>query len=128
MAEAMLHQKCGASVHVESAGLTPGTLNPLAVAALKERGIDIEGKPTRDALELYKSGARYHYVITVCDEASAERCPVFPGALKRLHWSLPDPSQFTGTWDEKLAKTRDVLREIERHVDEWCAEHCEVTA
>jgi arsenate reductase len=127
IAEALMRRVCGDSVHVESAGLTPGTLNPLAVEVLREIGIDISQKATRDVFELYKSGARFTHVITVCDEASAERCPVFPGVHQKLNWSLPDPSQFTGTWEEKLAKTRQVRDETERKIQNWCKVHCAVT-
>src|SRR6266540_3630197 len=96
MAEAMMHRECGEAVHVESAGLTPGALSPLAVEVLQEIGIDISGKPTRSVFDVYKSGALFSHVITVCDEASAERCPVFPGVHRKLHWGFADPSTFTG--------------------------------
>lgn len=124
IAEALLRRECGDAVHVESAGLTPGVLNPLAVEVLKEIGIDISGKETRDVFQVYKSGAMFSHVITVCDESSAERCPIFPGVTKRLHWNFADPSQFEGTWEEKLAKTREVRDAIERKIEEWCSENC----
>ncbi len=126
ISEALLKRACGHSIHVESAGITPGTLNPLAVEVLKEIGIDISGKATRDVFEVYKSGARFTHVITVCDEASAERCPVFPGALNHIHWSLPDPSQFEGSHDERLVRIRELRNEIERRVHAWCETNCEV--
>ncbi len=59
-------------------------------------------------------------MITVCDETSAERCPVFPGNAKRLHWSFADPSSFTGSAEEKLAATRAVRDEIRDRVQHWC--------
>jgi arsenate reductase len=55
-------------------------------------------------------------VITVCDEASAERCPIFPGIVKRLAWSFKDPSSFTGTREEILEATAKVRDEIEQKV------------
>jgi arsenate reductase len=58
-------------------------------------------------------------VITVCDEASAEQCPVFPGATKRLHWSFPDPAQLTGTEEEKLAKVRAIRDDIKAAIKSW---------
>ena len=73
---------------------------------------------------MFKSGKMFTYVITVCDEASAERCPIFPGVAKRLHWSFPDPSSFQGSHDEKLAKTREVRDTIKAKVEEWCEEVC----
>jgi arsenate reductase len=73
---------------------------------------------------MFKSGKMFAYVITVCDEASAERCPIFPGVTKRLHWSFPDPSSVQGTREEKLAKTREVRDAIKAKIENWCAEMC----
>ncbi len=78
MAEELLRKIAGDRFEVESAGLEPGTLNPHAVAALREEGIDITGKKTVSAFDLLKQGRYYTYVITVCDETSAESCPIFP--------------------------------------------------
>ena|ERR1043165_6801283 len=128
IAEALMQQACGNRVHVESAGLTPGTLNPLAVDVLKEIGIDISGKATRDVFDVYKSGALFSDVITVCDEASAERCPIFPGTARRTHWSFKDPSQFQGTYAERLAQTRAVRDEIAFAIEAWCEKNCTVAA
>jgi arsenate reductase len=90
MAEAFLNAQCEGRLNAESAGLEPGELNPLAVATMAEIGIDISHNKTQSAFELYKRGRYYSYVITVCDDANAERCPIFPGVVKRLHWSIPD--------------------------------------
>src|SRR5205085_4369744 len=77
MAEAWLNQLCGESFAAESAGLEPGTLNPLVVEAMGEVGIDISQKKTRAVFDVFKSGKLFASVITVCDETSAERCPIF---------------------------------------------------
>jgi arsenate reductase len=69
---------CGKHFAAESAGLEPGKLNPLAVAVMHEVGIDISGKRTRSVSDVIKSGQSFSYVVTVCDETSAERCPAFP--------------------------------------------------
>jgi len=119
MAEEILRKLAGDRFEVESAGLEPGKLNPIIIESLKEEGIDITGKPTKAAFDLYKKGNHYDYVITVCDEASAERCPIFPGLSQRLHWSFTDPSKFEGTHDEKLAKVKKVKEEIRRKINEW---------
>jgi arsenate reductase len=121
MAEELLRKLAGDRFEVESAGLEPGKLNPIVVEALQEEGIDITGKPTKAAFDLFKKGNRYSYVITVCDETSAERCPVFPGLSQRLHWSFTDPSKFEGTHDEKLAKVRAVKEEIREGIKKWLA-------
>ena len=75
---------------------------------MREVGIDISGNQTKAVFDIYKSGKPFAYVITVCDEASAERCPIFPGITQRLHWSFADPSSFQGTHEERLAKTCEV--------------------
>ncbi|MBN1614652.1 MAG: arsenate reductase ArsC, partial [Deltaproteobacteria bacterium] len=97
MAEAWLNHSCGDLFEAKSAGLEAGTLNPFAVEAMKEAGIDISHNETKAVFDLIKSGELFSYVITVCDETSAEKCPVFPGITKRLHWSFADPSSLSGT-------------------------------
>jgi protein-tyrosine-phosphatase len=92
MAEAFLSNICGENFEAHSAGLEPGKLNPIVVDAMREVGIDISRNETKAIFEIYKSGKSFAYVVTVCDEASAERCPIFPGVTTRLHWSFPDPS------------------------------------
>ena len=120
MAEALTNAMCGEGWIAESAGLSPGTLNPLAVEVMKEIGIDISQKQTRDVFEVWKSGQLFSRVITVCDEASAERCPIFPGSTKREHWGFPDPAVFEGSYAEKLEKTREVRDAIRAKIAEWC--------
>jgi len=119
MAEELLRQMAGDRFEVESAGLEPGALNPLVIEVLKEEGIDITGKQTQAVFDLIKAGRLYRYVITVCDETSAERCPIFPGINKRLHWSFPDPSQFEGSHEEQLTKTREVRDAIKEKLEAW---------
>jgi arsenate reductase (thioredoxin) len=128
MAEALLNRMCGDRFEAESAGLEPGKLNPLAVEAMREIGIEIGGKPTHSAADLAKSGRRFDYVITVCDETSAEQCPIFPGAAERMHWNFPDPAKFTGTWEEKLRQTRKVRDDIEARIAEFCPAACRAIA
>ncbi len=126
MAEAWLNHLCGDLFTAESAGLEPGTLNPLVVEVMREAGIDIAHKQTQGVFDVFKSGRLFNYVITVCDEASAERCPIFPGITKRLHWSFPDPSVLTGTKEEKLAQIRPIRDMIKKQIQNWCAEICGV--
>ena len=96
MAEAFLKQTCGDEFVAHSAGLEPGKLNPIVVEAMHEIGIDISGNKTKAVFDMYKSGKPFAYVITVCDEASAERCPIFPGITQRLHWGFPIPQVSRG--------------------------------
>ena len=127
MAEAFLNQVCGGEFEAHSAGLEPGKLNPVVVEAMREIGIDIAGNRTKAVFDMFKSGQMFAYVITVCDEASAERCPIFPGVAQRLHWSFPDPSSFQGTAEERLARTREVRDLIEAKIEQWCEEVCPST-
>jgi arsenate reductase len=124
MAEAFLNRICGECFEAHSAGLEPGNLNPIVVEAMAEVAIDISRNQTKAVFDMVKSGKMFDYVITVCDEAGAERCPIFPGVAKRLHWSFPDPSGFRGTPEEKLAGTREVRDSIKTRIESWCAEIC----
>ena len=119
MAEELLRKLAGDRFEVDSAGLDPGLLNPIVVEALKEDGVDISGKQTKAVIDLFKKGNHYSYVITVCDESSAEKCPIFPGLSQRLHWSFTDPSKFEGSYEEKLAKTKRVKVEIRHMIEQW---------
>jgi arsenate reductase (thioredoxin) len=124
MAAALLNEVCGEFFEAQSAGLEPGTLNPLAVETLQEIGIDVSRNETQSVFDVFKSGELFAYVITVCSESESKGCPIFAGVTKRLHWPFPDPSQFTGTHQQKLAKTRELLEEIREKIDQFCEEHC----
>lgn len=128
MAEAFLNLICPDYFEAHSAGLEPGTLNPLAVEAMHEVGVDISGKETQAVSDVLKSGQFFRYVVTVCDETSAERCPIFPGVTQRLHWSFPDPSALTGTREERLEGTRKIRDQIRSRIETWCDEMCAVEA
>jgi arsenate reductase len=123
MAAALLNKRCGEFFEAQSAGLEPGTLNPLAVEVLREMDIDISKNKTQAVFDVFKSGELFAYVITVCDESEAKGCPVFPGVTTRLHWSFPDPSKFPGSLEEKLEQTRKVRDKIENQIGRFCAEH-----
>jgi len=125
IAAAFLNKLCGDYFEAHSAGLEPGSLNPLAVEALQELGIDISRKKTRSVFDVWKSARHiFTYVIAVCSESEAEACPIFAGVTTRLHWSFDDPSKFTGTHDERLERTCRVRDEIRAKIDSFCEEHC----
>lgn len=119
MAEAYLTTLAGDRFSASSAGFEPGALNPLAVEVMKEAGIDISRNKAKKVFDLYKSGAVFGYVISVCDAETAQRCPTFPGITRTLIWSFPDPASFTGTWEERLAKTRQVRDAIRAKIEEF---------
>jgi len=124
MAEAFLNAMCGDVFAAESAGLEPGRLNQLVVEAMQEIGIDISANQTKSVEAMLASGRVFSYVVTVCDGASAERCPVFPGPAERLHWSFPDPSALRGSREEQLAEVRTIRDAIRRQVQDWCDRVC----
>ena len=123
MAEAFLNQLAGDRFEATSAGLEKGKLNALAVKVMSEEGIDISKNQTKDVFEFYKDGRLFNYVVTVCDAANSERCPIFPGALKTLHWSFEDPASLTGTEEEKLEKTRVIRDEIKAEISRFIESH-----
>lgn len=122
MAEAYLNQLRGDTFEAESAGLEPGSLNPIVVEVMKEEGIDISNNKTKSVFDFFKLGRMFSYVITVCDESAAEGCPIFPGVCKRLHWSFRDPSSLEGTHQEKLGKTRIIRNQIKSQIEKWLSE------
>ena len=119
MAEAFLTKYGGDRFEAESAGIEPGTLNPNVVAVMREIGIDLSGKSTQGVFDLLSRHKLYHVVITVCDKEAAERCPIFPGNVKRISWSFKDPSAFKGSREEVLQRTREVRDEIEQKVKDF---------
>lgn len=125
MAQAFMNQLCGDTFEAQSAGLEPGTLNPLAVEVMREIGLDISSQGTQSVFDVYKSGQMFAYVVTVCDQVSAERCPIFPGVCQRVHWSFPDPAGCEGTHEEKRQTTREIRDVIEAQIKQWCTEVCQ---
>lgn len=105
--------------HIDSAGLEPGTLNPYAVRAMAEEGIDISHKGTKSVFDLHEQGMSYSYVITVCDPMAAERCPIFPHILKKILWPFDDPAGYEGTDEEKMAHFREVRDKIKARVKDF---------
>ncbi len=122
MAEAFLKVLGGERFEVESAGLEIGTLNPFAVQSMAEIGMDISHNHSKGVFEFIRISRRFDYVITVCDETAAERCPIFPGFTRRLHWNFPDPALFTGTDEEKMIKTRLIRDQIHDRIVQWLEE------
>lgn len=119
MSEGVLKHLAGDRFDVFSAGTHPSTLNPYAVLAMAELGIDIRDQYSKN-LSMYLE-QEFDYVITVCDDA-AEVCPIFPGPAKRIHWSFPDPVAIEGDHQEKLAAFTKVRDDIKAHFEHWLAE------
>jgi arsenate reductase len=124
MAAAWLNRTCPDEFEAHSAGLEPGTINPLAIDAMREVGVDISKNQTQSVFDVFVSGELFAYAITVCSESEAAGCPIFAGVTKRLYWSFPDPSALTGTYEERLERTREIRDQIRARIDSFCEEHC----
>ena len=116
MAEGFLRHLAGDRFEVESAGTEQTHVNPLAVTAMAEVGVDLSGHRSK-TLDRFLDQP-WDHVITVCDHAN-ERCPVFPRSAHRLHWSFEDPSGATGTEGERLAVFRRIRDEIGTRIQGW---------
>jgi arsenate reductase len=125
MAEAWLEHLGGDRFEAMSAGIEPAPVNPLAVAVMAERGIDISRKRAKlvaEAVdELAARGQTFDTVITVCSKA-AGLCPFVPGVKVTERWSFDDPGTVTGTPAEQLDKVRQVRDDIEAAVRAWLKE------
>jgi arsenate reductase len=111
MAEGLIHHDLAGRVQAFSAGTDPTFVHPLAIAAMKEVGIDISRQRSKSIDEF--ADEKFDFVITLCDRA-AESCPLFFGGVQRIHMGFPDPSGVMGTEEEKLSffrKVRDQIRE-----------------
>jgi len=118
MAEGLLRHLAGDRFDAVSAGTEPSAVNPLAIAVMREIGIDISGQRSKAVKEFL--GRHFTYVVTVCAGAN-ERCPIFPGAVKRLHWPLDDPAGGAGSVAERLLVFRRVRDEIAARLREFIA-------
>jgi arsenate reductase len=116
MGEGLARAMGGDRLEVFSAGTKPSTVNPLAIRAMAEIGIDISQHRSKHLNEFLDQP--FDYVLTVCDDA-AEACPVFPGKAQRLHWSLPDPAAATGNEAERLERFREVRDNFATRFGEW---------
>lgn len=119
IAEAYLKKIGGERFEVESAGYKPEPVNPLVLEVMKEEGLDLSTKTPQSAWDCFKEGRLYQYVITVCDRAHEEECPLFPKPFTQLHWPYPDPETFNGTEEEKLEQTRKLRDAIKGRIGKF---------
>jgi len=118
LGEALINHLGGGRFHAHSAGSKPaGKVNPLALRVLEERGVPVAGLRSKSWDEFAARGAPVmDLVITVCDNAAGETCPLWPGMPARAHWGLEDPAAATGSEAQRLAAFRDTLRQVEARV------------
>ena len=119
LAECLLNHLGRGRFRAFSAGSTPsGTVNPFALQALAEQGVDTAGVRSKAWDEFALPGApQMDLVITVCDAAAGETCPVWPGHPATAHWGYADPSRVAGSEAAKLTAFRDTLALIRRRLE-----------
>ena len=114
MAEGLLRHINSCQYEAYSAGIKPSTLNPKAVQVMKEIGVDISNQHSKSADEFIEKN--FNVVITVCDDAK-ESCPVFPGSVKRIHWSITDPAKAEGSEENVLEVFRAVRAQLQERIE-----------
>lgn len=126
IAAAFLNKICPAHFEAHSAGLDVSEVNPLAIAAMSEVGIDISRNRTQTVFDAWRAGTMFTHVIRVCSEAESEAraCPIFPSPVVRLSWPFEDPASFQGSPGAKLEQMRSVRDAIELKIREWCELVC----
>lgn len=125
MAEGLLRHLAAERFEVSSAGTAPAGVNPLTIRAMAEAGIDISSHSSKHVRDFL--GADLALVITVCDSAR-ESCPVFPGSVRRLHWTFEDPAAATGSEEERLAVFRRVRDQIRARLEALLSTDSKATA
>jgi len=121
MAEAFLRHLTGDELDIVSAGGEAGDLDPEAVAAMREVGIDISSARTKVVDPYLKH--RFHYLITLCDRKEERSCPVFPGAIWRQTWSIESPASLEANGLSRARAVRYARDKIRKHVDEFIEKH-----
>jgi arsenate reductase len=116
MAEGLLKALGSGQWKVQSGGIFPSYVHPLAIRAMEEIGIDISKQTSKSIDRFVKK--KFDYIITLCDDA-AKSCPHFPGAGKRYHWPFEDPAATIGTVEERLAVFRKVRDKLKIKMEEF---------
>jgi protein-tyrosine-phosphatase len=124
LAEAILARRGGGRFTAFSAGSHPrGEVHPLALALLEEEGHDVATLRSKSWDEFAAAGARaIERIVTVCDNAAGEACPIWPGKPAISHWSLPDPAAVEGSDSERRAAFRRIYDELDARISRLVAE------
>jgi arsenate reductase len=118
MAEALFNHMGGGNIEAVSAGSNPaGYVHPKSIETLERHGIDA-GAPRSKSWDEF-AGQNFDLVVTVCDAAAAESCPVFLGPVKKLHWSTPDPAKATGTEQEINAAFDEAFEMLKNRIENY---------
>ena len=121
IAEALLNARGQGHIQAHSAGSTPaGFVHPGSLAALDRHHVPY-GSPSSQSWDEY-AGQSFDVVITVCDNAAAETCPVFDGPARRVHWSTPDPAAATGSKADVDSVFDSVFKQLDAQVRSFVTE------
>lgn len=122
MAEALFNHLGKGDIEAVSAGSNPaGYVHPKSIETLKRHGID-PGSPRSKSWDEF-AGQPFDLVVTVCDAAAAESCPVFLGPVKKLHWSTPDPAKATGTDEQIEAAFDEAFIMLKDRIEDYLSGH-----
>jgi len=118
LAESLLRHWGGAKFHAFSAGSHPkGAVHPYAIELLQSLRMPVEGMRSKSWSEFAQPGApEMDFVITVCDQAAGEVCPIWPGQPMTAHWGVPDPAAVEGSEAEKRDAFRAALRQLDNRI------------
>jgi arsenate reductase (thioredoxin) len=116
MAEGLINHDLAGRFEAFSAGTEPSFINPLAIAVMKELGMDISRHRSKGLDEFV--GQKFDYVITLCSQAD-EACPVFFGGTKKIHMGFLDPAATIGGEQERIAAFREVRDQIRKQIVEF---------
>jgi arsenate reductase len=119
MAEGLINHDLAEKVEAFSAGTEPSSVHPLAIAAMKEVGIDISRHRSKSIDEF--ADEKFDFVMTLCDHA-AESCPIFFGGVQRIHMGLPNPTAISGSGEERLMAFRKVRDQIRTQLVEFLSD------
>jgi arsenate reductase len=119
MAEGLINHDLTGKVQAFSAGTEPSFVHPLAIAAMKEVGIDISRHRSKSMDEFVEE--KFDFVITLCDHA-AESCPIFFGGVQRIHMGFPNPAAVSGSQEERLGAFRKVRDQIRTQLVEFLSD------
>jgi arsenate reductase len=118
LGEALLNHWGKGKFRAFSAGSFPkGAVNPLAIELLQSLFLPVENVRSKSWNEFASPDApAMDFVITVCDQAASEICPIWPGQPITAHWSIPDPAAVTGSVEERRAAFRDAFRRLDARI------------
>ncbi len=117
LAEALIRHLSHGRIRVSSAGSRPaGRVHPVAIQTLEKHGVTIGSVRSKSWEEFF--GMSFDLILTVCDQAAGESCPLFHSKTRRLHWSIPDPAAVTGTQEEIEHAFEQVFQMLQQRIEQ----------